>query len=97
MPLVFFITLLVLFLHHWSLMSIASPNMHSTQKFITDTDKSLLVQVLVLMFLVIFLFSGSIRIGTKIRMTKTLTVDDILTIAATVSRDLISRFTKRKL
>jgi ABC-type dipeptide/oligopeptide/nickel transport system permease component len=74
-------------------MAIASPNMHSTQKVITDTDKSLLVQVLVLMFVVIFLFSCSIRIGTKIRMTKTLTVDDMLTIVATVGIDLISRFT----
>jgi hypothetical protein len=78
-------------------MAIASPNMHSTQKVITDTDKSLLVQVLVLMFVVIFLFSCSIRIGTKIRMTKTLTVDDMLTIVATVSIDLISRFTQRNL
>ncbi|KAJ0129439.1 hypothetical protein HZ326_27470 [Fusarium oxysporum f. sp. albedinis] len=68
--------------------------MHSTQKVITDTDKSLLVQVLVLMFVVIFLFSCSIRIGTKIRMTKTLTVDDMLTIVATVlaTRQSIATF-----
>ncbi|KAH7190685.1 hypothetical protein BKA60DRAFT_230217 [Fusarium oxysporum] len=58
--------------------------MHPTQEVITDTNKSPLVQVLTLMFLVIFLLSCSVRIGTKILMTKTLSVDDILTIAATV-------------
>ncbi|KAH7191153.1 hypothetical protein DER44DRAFT_678001 [Fusarium oxysporum] len=58
--------------------------MHPTQKVITDTNKSPLIQVLALMFLVIFLLSCSVRIGTKIRMIKTLRVDDILTIAATV-------------
>ncbi|KAI3573918.1 hypothetical protein IWW34DRAFT_810158 [Fusarium oxysporum f. sp. albedinis] len=58
--------------------------MHPTQEVITDTNKSPLVQVLILMFLVIFLLSCSVRIGTKILTTKTLSVDDILTIAATV-------------
>ncbi|KAH7142521.1 hypothetical protein DER46DRAFT_640372 [Fusarium sp. MPI-SDFR-AT-0072] len=65
-------------------MAIALPNMHPTQKVITDTNKSPLIQVLTLIFLVIFLLSCSVRIGTKIRMIKTLRVDDILTIAATV-------------
>ncbi|RYC80077.1 hypothetical protein BFJ63_vAg17032 [Fusarium oxysporum f. sp. narcissi] len=71
--------------------------MHPTQKVITDTNKSPLIQVLALMFLVIFLLSCSVRIGTKIRMIKTLRVDDILTIAATVCRDLIARSMKRDL
>ncbi|KAH7201341.1 hypothetical protein DER44DRAFT_869959 [Fusarium oxysporum] len=57
--------------------------MHPTQEVITDTNKSPLIKVLTLMFLVIFLLSCSVRIGTKILITKTLGVDDIFTIAAT--------------
>ncbi|KAH7189848.1 hypothetical protein BKA60DRAFT_611857 [Fusarium oxysporum] len=57
--------------------------MHPTQKVITDTNKSPLIQVLTLMFLVIFLLSCCVRIGTKICVIKTLRVDDILTIATT--------------
>lgn len=68
-------------------MAIASPNMHPTQKVITDSNKSPLVQVLTLMFLVISLLSCSVRIGTKIHMIKTLRVDDMLIIIATVSRE----------
>ncbi|KAM5510062.1 hypothetical protein FOXYSP1_13028 [Fusarium oxysporum f. sp. phaseoli] len=58
--------------------------MHPTQEVITDTNKSPLIKVLTLMFLVIFLLSCSVRIGTKIIITKTLSVDDIFTIAATL-------------
>ena len=64
----------------------ASPDMNPTQKVITDTNKSPLVQVLTLMFLVIALLACSVRTGTKIRMIKTLRADDILTIVASVSR-----------
>jgi hypothetical protein len=78
-------------------MEVALPNMHPTQNVVTDTNKSPLIQVLTLMFLVIFLLSCSVRIGTKICVIKTLRVDDILTIAATVCRDLIARFMKRDL
>jgi hypothetical protein len=78
-------------------MEVALPNTHPTQKVVTDTNKSPLIQVLTLMFLVIFLFSCSVRIGTKIRMIKALRVDDMLIIVATVSRDLIARFMKRDL
>lgn len=60
--------------------------MNPTQKVITDTNKSPLVQVLTLMFLVIALLACSVRTGTKIRMIKTLRADDILTIVASVSR-----------
>ncbi|KAH7258035.1 hypothetical protein BKA59DRAFT_392149 [Fusarium tricinctum] len=58
--------------------------MHPTQRIITDTNKSPLIQVLTLMFLVISLLSCSVRIGTKIRIIKTLRVDDMLTVVATV-------------
>ncbi|WAO82846.1 Hypothetical protein NCS54_00001400 [Fusarium falciforme] len=58
--------------------------MNPTQKVITDTNKSPLVQVLTLMFLVIALLACSVRTGTKIRMIKTLRADDILTIVASV-------------
>ncbi|KAJ3543405.1 hypothetical protein NM208_g3603 [Fusarium decemcellulare] len=58
--------------------------MNPPQKVITDTNKSPLVQVLTLMFLVIAILSCFVRTGTKIHMIKTLRVDDILTIAATV-------------
>jgi hypothetical protein len=71
--------------------------MHPTQRIITDTNKSPLIQVLTLMFLVISLLSCSVRIGTKIRIIKTLRVDDMLTVVATVSRSLVARFTKRNL
>lgn len=71
--------------------------MHPTQEVITDTNKSPLIKVLTLMFLVIFLLSCSVRIGTKIVITKTLSVDDIFTIAATVCRDLIARSMMRDL
>ncbi|KAH7231059.1 hypothetical protein BKA59DRAFT_497644 [Fusarium tricinctum] len=65
-------------------MEVTLPNIHPTQKVVTDTNKSPLIQVLTLMFLVIFLFSCSVRIGTKIRMIKALRVDDMLIIVATV-------------
>lgn len=71
--------------------------MHPTQRIITDTNKSPLIQVLTLMFLVISLLSCFVRIGTKIRIIKTLRVDDMLTVVATVSRGLVARFTKRNL
>ncbi|KAH7224438.1 hypothetical protein B0J15DRAFT_456835 [Fusarium solani] len=58
--------------------------MNPTQKVITDTNKSPLVQVLTLMFLVIALLACSVRTGTKIRMIKILRADDILTIVASV-------------
>jgi hypothetical protein len=65
--------------------------MHPTQEVITDPNKSPLIKVLILMFLVIFLLLCSVRIGTKILVTKTLSVNDIFTIAATICRDLIAR------
>jgi hypothetical protein len=60
--------------------------MSSTQKVITDSDKSPLVQVLTLMFLVIAILACLVRTGTKIHMIKALRVDDLLVIAASVSR-----------
>ncbi|CAM1509635.1 Fc.00g033740.m01.CDS01 [Cosmosporella sp. VM-42] len=58
--------------------------MTSTQKVITDTNKSPLVQVLTLMFLVIAVLACFVRSGTKIHMIKALKVDDILTVVATI-------------
>ncbi|KAM5374592.1 hypothetical protein ACJA88_008057 [Fusarium oxysporum] len=58
--------------------------MSSNQRIITDNNKSPLVQVLSLMFLVIAILSCSVRTGTKLYMIKTLRVDDILIIVATV-------------
>ncbi|RTE85051.1 hypothetical protein BHE90_000466 [Fusarium euwallaceae] len=58
--------------------------MSSTQRVITDSNKSPLVQVLTMMFLVIAILSCFVRMGTKIHMIKALRVDDILTIVATV-------------
>lgn len=60
--------------------------MISAQRVITDSNKSPLVQVLTLMFLVVAILSCFVRMGTKIHMIKTLRVDDALTIVATVSR-----------
>ena len=59
--------------------------MSSTQKVITDSNKSPLVQVLTLMFLVVAILACLVRTGTKIYMIKALRVDDLLVIAATVS------------
>ncbi|KAI8650777.1 hypothetical protein NCS57_01412600 [Fusarium keratoplasticum] len=58
--------------------------MNSTQRVITDSNKSPLVQVLTMMFLVVAILSCFVRMGTKIHMIKALRVDDILTIVATV-------------
>ncbi|KAF7552851.1 hypothetical protein G7Z17_g4038 [Cylindrodendrum hubeiense] len=58
--------------------------MSSTQRIITDTNKGPLVQVLTLMFMVIAVLACFVRSGTKIHMTKSLKVDDILAIAAAV-------------
>ncbi|SPJ85037.1 related to integral membrane protein [Fusarium torulosum] len=58
--------------------------MSSTQRVITANNKSPLVQVLSLMFLVIAILSCLVRTGTKLYMIKTLRVDDILIIVATV-------------
>ncbi|KAF5242167.1 hypothetical protein FANTH_8799 [Fusarium anthophilum] len=58
--------------------------MSSNQRIITDNNKSPLIQVLSLMFLVIAILSCFVRAGTKLYMTKTLRVDDILIIVATV-------------
>ncbi|KAH6886872.1 hypothetical protein B0T10DRAFT_607723 [Thelonectria olida] len=58
--------------------------MSSTQKVITDSNKSPLVQVLTLMFLVVAILACLVRTGTKIYMIKALRVDDLLVIAATV-------------
>ncbi|KAH7191458.1 hypothetical protein BKA60DRAFT_584934 [Fusarium oxysporum] len=49
------------FLHHHTLVAIALPNMHPTQKIFTDTNKSPLIQVSGLIFLVIFLLSCSVE------------------------------------
>jgi hypothetical protein len=66
-----------------------SPNMSSNQRIITDNNKSPLIQVLSLMFLVIAILSCFVRTGAKLYMIKALRVDDILIIVATV-RHLIS-------
>lgn len=74
----------------------APPNMSSTQRVITANNKSPLVQVLSLMFLVIAILSCLVRTGTKLYMIKTLRVDDILIIVATVRHACLShtrRFT----
>lgn len=63
--------------------------MSSTQRVITDSNKSPLVQVLTMMFLVVAILSCFVRMGTKIHMIKALRVDDILTIVATVSRQVL--------
>lgn len=60
--------------------------MSSTQRVISDSNKSPLVQVLTMMFLVVAILSCFVRMGTKIHMIKALRVDDILIIVATVSR-----------
>jgi hypothetical protein len=60
------------------------PNMSSNQRIITDNNKSPLIQVLSLMFLVIAILACLVRTGTKLYMIKTVRVDDILIIAATV-------------
>ncbi|KAM5349863.1 hypothetical protein ACJ41O_006368 [Fusarium nematophilum] len=59
-------------------------DMNPPQKVITDNNKAPLVQVLTLMFMVIAVLACFVRTGTKIHMIKTLRVDDILTIVATV-------------
>ncbi|KAF5019814.1 hypothetical protein F66182_8183 [Fusarium sp. NRRL 66182] len=58
--------------------------MDSSQRIVTDSNKSPLVQVLSLMFLVIAILACLVRTGTKLYMIKTLRVDDVLTIVATV-------------
>ncbi|SCV36049.1 related to integral membrane protein [Fusarium fujikuroi] len=58
--------------------------MSSNQRIITDSNKSPLIQVLSLMFLVIAILSCLVRTGTKLYMIKTLRVDDVLIIVATV-------------
>ncbi|KAF5676111.1 integral membrane protein [Fusarium heterosporum] len=58
--------------------------MNSNQRVITDNNKSPLVQVLSLMFLVIAILACFVRTGTKLYMIKILRVDDILIIVATV-------------
>jgi ABC-type uncharacterized transport system auxiliary subunit len=54
------------------------------QRIITDTDKAPLVQVLALMCAVVALLACCVRTATKIGMIKSLKVDDLLVIAATV-------------
>ncbi|KAF4441562.1 hypothetical protein F53441_11966 [Fusarium austroafricanum] len=58
--------------------------MSSNQRIITDNNKSPLIQVLSLMFFVIAIMSCFVRTGTKLYMIKTVRVDDILIIVATV-------------
>ncbi|KAF4344165.1 integral membrane protein [Fusarium beomiforme] len=58
--------------------------MSSTQRIITANNKSPLIQVLALMFCVIAILSCFVRIGTKLYMIKSLRVDDILIIVATI-------------
>ncbi|RGP61331.1 integral membrane [Fusarium longipes] len=58
--------------------------MSSSQRIITDSNKSPLIQVLSLMFLVIAILACFVRTGTKIHMIKTLRSDDILIIVATL-------------
>jgi hypothetical protein len=54
------------------------------QRIITDTDKAPLVQVLALMCAVVAVLACCVRTATKIGMVKSLKVDDLLVIAATV-------------
>lgn len=63
----------------------------SAPKVITDSNKSPLVQVLTLMFLVTAVLACLVRTVTKFHMIKTLRADDLLVVAATVStRDAVS-------
>lgn len=63
------------------------PIMSSPQRIITDTDKAPLVEVLSMMFLVIAVLACFVRSGTKIHMVKALKIDDILAVAAAVSKE----------
>ncbi|KAF4983787.1 hypothetical protein FZEAL_871 [Fusarium zealandicum] len=62
----------------------ASSELSHQQKVITDKNKSPLVEVLTLLFLVIAVLACFVRTGTKVHMIKTLRVDDIFTIVATI-------------
>ncbi|QPC58063.1 hypothetical protein HYE67_000294 [Fusarium culmorum] len=58
--------------------------MSSSQRVIRDSNKSPLIQVLSLMFLVISILACMVRTGTKLYMIKSLRADDILIIVATL-------------
>ncbi|KPA38020.1 integral membrane protein [Fusarium langsethiae] len=58
--------------------------MSSSQRVITDSNKSPLIQVLSLMFLVIAILACLVRTCTKLYMIKTVRADDILIIVATL-------------
>ncbi|KAJ4139755.1 hypothetical protein NW768_001099 [Fusarium equiseti] len=58
--------------------------MSSSQRVITDSNKSPLIQVLSLMFLVIAILACFVRTGTKLHMIKTVKFDDVLIIIATI-------------
>lgn len=54
------------------------------QNLITDDDKSALIEVVTLMFMVLAILACLVRTGTKLYMIKTVKLDDILVIAATI-------------
>jgi hypothetical protein len=58
--------------------------MSSSQRVITDSNKSPLIQVLSLMFLVIAILACLVRTCTKLYMIKTVRADDTLIIVATL-------------